>query len=222
MLYLVPTPIGNLQDITLRALDALRNADLIACEDTRHSGHLLRHYEIQTPTVSYHAHNEHKRAAELVERMASGENIALITDAGSPGISDPGFYLVRACIQAGIEVCALPGATAVIPALTVSGLPCERFVFDGFLPTKKGRKTRLEQLVLEPRTMVLFEAPHRIVRTLVDLANVLGPDRPAAVAREVSKSFEEVVRGTLCELRDAFASRSKVRGELVIVVGGAR
>jgi len=221
MLYLVPTPIGNLDDMTYRAVDTLKQADLIACEDTRTSGVLLNHYAIDTPTTSFHAHNEHDKTPHLVKRMRVGHDIALITDAGSPGISDPGFYLARACHEAGVPVSALPGATAFVPALTASGLPSDRFVFEGFLPRKKGRKTRLEELALEPRTLVVYESPYRLVRTLGDLAKALGSDRDAAVAREITKVHEEVRRGRLIELRRYYASESKVRGECVLVVDGA-
>lgn len=219
MLYLVPTPIGNLEDITLRALRVLREADAIACEDTRTSGVLLNHFGIDRPLVSYHDHNEASRAPQLVARMLGGERIALITDAGSPGISDPGFYLVRAALEAGVPVEALPGPTAFVPALAASGLPSERFAFEGFLPVKKGRQTRLRQLASEARTVVLYESPHRLVRTLADLGAALGADRPAAVARELTKKFEEVRRGTLAELHAYYAAQSKVRGEIVLVVG---
>ena len=221
MLYLVPTPIGNREDITLRALRILKEVDLIACEDTRHSAPLLRHYGIDTPRTSYHDHNERRAAPILVRRMLSGEKVALITDAGSPGLSDPGFYLVRACLRDGIEVTALPGATAVVPALTQSGLPCNRFVFEGFLPARKGRRKRLESLTGEPRTMVFYEGPHRLARTLSDLETVFGEDRRAVVARELTKIFEEVQRGTLAELREHYLPPMVVRGELVIVVEGA-
>ena len=222
MLVLVPTPVGNLEDVTLRALRILGEADLVACEDTRTSGVFLDHYGIETPRTSYHDHNERTKAPYLVERMQAGETVALITDAGSPGISDPGFYLVRACVQAGVRVEALPGATAFVPALTVSGLPTDRFVFEGFLPPKKGRQTRLKELAEEPRTLVLYESPHRLVKTLGQLAEHFGADRPAAVARELTKKFEEVERGTLEELGARFGERAKVRGEIVLVVGGKR
>ncbi len=222
MLYLVPTPIGNLQDITVRALDVLKSVDLIACEDTRTSSKLLNHYDIRVPRTSYHDHNERGRAPQLVEKMQAGQRVALISDAGSPGISDPGFYLVRACIEAGIKVEALPGPTAIIPALTVSGLPCERFVYEGFLPVKKGRQTRLTQLAEEPRTMVFYESPHRILKTLTNFETTFGTDRPAAVVREISKTFEEVQRGPLAVLKKYFAEKNKVKGEFVIVVGGKR
>ena len=221
MLYLVPTPIGNLDDITLRALRVLREVDLIACEDTRTSGHLLDHHDIDTPTTSYHEHNEREKAPELLTRMRARRDVALISDAGSPGISDPGFYLARACWEADIEVQALPGPTALIPALTGSALPSDRFVFEGFLPKKKGRQTRLTILATEPRTIVIYESPHRLLRTLNDLIEHLGPDRLAAVARELTKMHEEIERGTLEEVRSYFAGEKKVRGECVIVVRGA-
>ncbi|MEM1044026.1 MAG: 16S rRNA (cytidine(1402)-2'-O)-methyltransferase [Bacteroidota bacterium] len=222
MLYLVPTPIGNLEDVTLRALRILKEADLVACEDTRTSGVLLGHYGIETPRTSYHDHNERQKAPRLVERMQAGETVALVTDAGSPGVSDPGFYLVRACLQAGLPVEALPGPTAFVPALALSGLPTDRFAFEGFLPAKKGRQTRLQSLAGEERTLVFYESPHRLVKTLGQLAEHLGPDRPAAVARELTKKFEEVERGTLADLAGRFGERPKVRGEIVLVVGGAR
>ncbi len=220
MLYLVPTPVGNLEDITLRALRVLREADLVACEDTRTSGVLLAHYDIGTPRTSYHDHNERQKTPQLIARMQAGATVALITDAGTPGVSDPGFYLVRACVEAGIAVQALPGPTAFVPALVASGLPCERFVFEGFLPAKKGRQTRIEGLTTEPRTMVLYESPHRLVRTLGQLGEALGHDRPAAVARELSKAFEEVRRGTLAELGAHYGAQERVRGECVVLVAG--
>ena len=220
MLYLVPTPVGNLKDITLRALEVLEEVDLIACEDTRTSSILLNHYQIQTPRTSYHDHNERKKTPQLLSKMQAGTRIALITDAGSPGISDPGFYLTRACIEANIRVEALPGASAVIPALTVSGLPSDRFVFEGFLPVKKGRQKRLTQLAEEHRTMVFYESPHRLVKTLTQFAEKFGADRPAAVVRELSKTYEEVVRKSLEGLKKHFEGQTKVRGEIVIVVSG--
>jgi len=220
MLTLVPTPIGNLEDITLRALRVLKEVDLIACEDTRTSGVLLSHYDIRTATTSYHAHNEHKKTPQLIERMKAGQHLALITDAGTPGISDPGFYLTRACVQNDVPVEALPGASAVLPALTVSGLPCDRFVFEGFLPQKKGRQTRIRELSTDPRTLVLYESPYRIAKTLGQLAEVFGAERPAAVARELSKKFEEVRRGTLTALHAHYDAQNRVRGEIVLVVGG--
>lgn len=220
MLYLVPTPIGNLEDITMRALRILREVDLIACEDTRTSGILLSHYAIETPRTSYHEHNENRKAPQLIDRLRSGQSIALISDAGSPGISDPGFYLVRECMRNDIVVIPLPGPTAFVPALVASALPADRFAFEGFLPPKKGRQTRLETLREETRTMIVYESPHRLVRTLADLANTFGEDRPAAVAREITKKFEEIRRGTLAELHSYFGEQSKVRGEIVIVVAG--
>jgi 16S rRNA (cytidine1402-2'-O)-methyltransferase len=222
VLVLVPTPIGNLDDITLRALRVLEEADLVACEDTRTSGVLLDHFGIETPRTSYHDHNERRKAPQLVEQMQAGATVALITDAGSPGISDPGFYLVRECIRAGVPVEALPGPTAFVPALTLSGLPSDRFVFEGFLPAKKGRQTRIQELAEDERTTVLYESPHRIVKTLGQLAEHFGEDRPAAVVRELSKKFEEVERGTLQSLADHYGAQPKVRGEIVLIVGGNR
>jgi len=221
MLYLVPTPIGNLEDITLRALRVLNEVDLIACEDTRTSGVLLAHHAVNTPRTSYHDHNERQKAPHLVAQMQAGTRIALITDAGAPGISDPGFYLVRECIRHGIPVTALPGPTAFVPALTASGLPCDRFVFEGFLPAKKGRRTRLEALAQETRTLVLYESPHRLVKTLGECEAIFGPERPAAVGRELTKLYEEIRRGSLAELRAHYEAQAKVRGEAVLIVGGA-
>lgn len=221
MLTLVPTPIGNLEDITLRALRVLKESDLIACEDTRTTGVLLNHYEIETPMTSYHDHNERTKAPQLIARMAAGAHVALVTDAGTPGISDPGFYLVRECIRNGIVVSCLPGPTAFVPALVSSGLPSDRFVFEGFLPQKKGRRTRIDQLAIEPRTVILYESPHRITRTLSQLAEAFGPERPAAIGRELSKKFEEVRRGTLGELCEHVDAQERVRGEIVLVIGGA-
>ena len=221
MLYLVPTPIGNLDDITYRAVRTLREVDLIACEDTRTSGVLLNHYDIDTPTTAYHEHNEHDKTPHLVKRMRAGHDIAVISDAGAPGISDPGFYIARACWDANVKVQALPGPTALIPALTASALPSDRFVFEGFLPKKKGRQTRLQTLASEPRTLVIYESPYRLVRTLDDLIEHLGPDRMAAVARELTKKFEEIERGLLPEVREYFAETENLKGECVIVVHGA-
>jgi len=218
-LWLVPTPIGNLSDITLRALDTLRNVDLVLAEDTRTSGKLLKHYEIEVPMRSYHMHNEHKSAPKIVNELLAGSTIALICDAGSPGVSDPGFLLVRACVEANIPVHALPGATALIPAITLSGLPSERFVFEGFLPQKKGRQTRLESLVNESRTMVFYESPHRLVKTLTQLATHLGEERNVSVSRELSKKFEETVRGTLTSVLQHF-TETPPKGEFVIVLEG--
>lgn len=221
MLYLVPTPIGNLEDITLRALRVLQEVDLVACEDTRTSGVLLTHYNIDTPRTSYHDHNERRKAPHLIAQMQAGQDVALISDAGSPGISDPGFYLVRECVRHDIPVMALPGPTAFVPALTASGLPCDRFVFEGFLPPKKGRRKRLDALARETRTLVVYESPHRLAKTLTEFEAVFGPERPAAIGRELTKKFEEVRRGTLDELRRHYEAQPKVRGEVVIIVGGA-
>ncbi len=218
-LWLVPTPIGNLGDITFRAVEMLRKVDLILAEDTRTTGKLLKHYEIDTSMRSYHMHNEHKSVPKIIEELGLGSCIALVSDAGSPGISDPGFLLVRACIAADIPVHALPGATALIPALTLSGLPSERFVFEGFLPQKKGRLTRLKALESESRTIVFYESPHRLVKTLAQLAEHLGEQRNASVSRELSKKFEETVRGTLASVLDHFTETTP-KGEFVIVVEG--
>ncbi len=218
-LYVVPTPIGNLEDITLRALKVLNEVDLILAEDTRTSGILLKHFEIQKPMLSHHMYNEHKTTSGLADRVKSGEQIALISDAGTPGISDPGFLLVRECIREGVEVECLPGATAVIPALVVSGLPCDRFLFEGFLPPKKGRKTRMELLAKEERTIVFYESPYRLVKTLTQLIEFMGEDRKGSVSREISKKFEETIRGTLTELV-AFFTDNEPRGELVVVIEG--
>ena len=221
MLVLVPTPVGNLDDITLRALSALKGADVVACEDTRTTGTLFQHFGIDTPRLSFHIHNEHGRVGQLVERMQAGETVALVSDAGTPGISDPGFLLVRAAAEAGLRVEVLPGPTAFVPALVASGLPTDRFVFEGFLPHKKGRQTRLAALAAETRTVVLYESPHRLVKLLGQLAEHCGPDRPAAVAREISKLHEETRRGTLAELAAHYGAQAKVRGEIVVVLGGA-
>ncbi|GAB3009757.1 16S rRNA (cytidine(1402)-2'-O)-methyltransferase [Niabella terrae] len=220
MLYLVPTPIGNLKDITLRALELLREVDLILAEDTRTTSHLLNHYQIGKPLTPYHQHNEHKILDHLVQQLEAGRNMALVTDAGTPGISDPAFLLVRACVQHQIEVQSLPGATAFVPALVNSGLPTNRFCFEGFLPLKKGRRSLLESLKTEPRTLIFYESPMRLVKTLRELATVFGADRPASVSRELTKLYEETRRGTLEELAAYFEQKS-VKGELVIVVGGA-
>ncbi|MBT8283038.1 MAG: 16S rRNA (cytidine(1402)-2'-O)-methyltransferase [Muriicola sp.] len=220
-LYLVPTPIGNLEDITLRAIRILKEVDLILAEDTRNSGKLLQHYEISSPMQSYHMHNEHKVVDSLVRRLKGGESLALISDAGTPGISDPGFLLTRACIESGIQVECLPGATAIIPALVNSGLPSERFVFEGFLPVKKGRQTRLLSLKEEGRTMIFYESPHKLLRTLDDLISNLGENRPASVSRELTKIYEETVRGSLAEILNYY-KENPVKGEFVIVVGGKK
>lgn len=220
MLYLVPTPVGNLEDITFRALNVLRSVDLILAEDTRTSGILLKHYEIKNSLMSHHKFNEHGTSAGIVNRLLAGENVALISDAGTPGISDPGFFLVREAVRAGVEVQCLPGATAFVPALVSSGLPCDRFAFEGFLPQKKGRQTLLQSLSGEQRTMVFYESPRRLVKTLGQFVEVFGPDRPCSVAREISKVHEEHVRGTLAEVFGHF-NAVEPKGEIVIVVGGA-
>ncbi len=219
ILYVVPTPVGNMEDITLRALRILKEADLILAEDTRTSGKLLKHYDIHNHLQSHHKFNEHGTSQAVVERLKAGETIALISDAGTPGISDPGFYLVREAVAAGIEVQCLPGATALIPALVSSGLPDDRFCFEGFLPQKKGRQTRLESLREETRTMVFYESPYRVVKTLQQFAEVFGDDRKVSCCREISKVHEESVRGTLAEVIAHF-KETEPRGEFVIVVGG--
>lgn len=220
MLYLVPTPVGNREDISARALRLLQEADLILAEDTRTSKPLLLHYGIDTPLRAYHAHNEHKVVAQLVSELAEGASFALITDAGTPGISDPGFLLVRACRAAGVAVSCLPGPTAFVPALAASGLPCDRFHFEGFLPHKKGRQTRLQYLGELPHTFVLYESPHRIVKLLGQLAEHCGPTRAACVAREISKLHEEITTDSLEALLAHYEAKGKVRGEIVVVVAG--
>ena len=220
ILYVVPTPVGNLEDITLRALRILREADLILAEDTRTSGILLKHYDIHNQLLSHHKFNEHGTSAAIVERLKAGQTIALISDAGTPGISDPGFFLVREAVNAGIDVQCLPGATAFVPALVASGLPDDRFCFEGFLPQKKGRQTRLQSLSQELRTMVFYESPYRLLKTLQQFSEVFGYERRACVAREISKVHEECVRGTLSELIAHFTEHTP-RGEIVIVVSGA-
>lgn len=219
-LYLVPTPIGNLEDITLRALRILKEeVDIILCEDTRTSGNLLRHYGIDKRLVAHHLHNEHQTTERIIQQLEAGQRMALVTDAGTPGISDPGFLLVRACVDAGIQVETLPGPTAFIPALVNSGLPCDRFFFEGFLPHKKGRATRIEYLAGLENTLVLYESPFRLAKTLEQLANKFGPDRKAAVSRELTKLFEENRRGTLAELCDHY-QKNTPKGEIVIIVEG--
>lgn len=218
-LIVVPTPIGNLEDITLRAINVLKNCDLILAEDTRTSGFLLKHFGIETRMQSHHKFNEHQTATHVAERIKAGETIALISDAGTPAISDPGFLLVRACVQEGVEVECLPGATAFVPALVMSGLPNDRFCFEGFLPQKKGRQTRLKELSEESRTMVFYESPYRVVKTLTQLSEFLGESRNASVSREISKMFEETVRGTLSELTTHFTA-NEPKGEFVIIVEG--
>lgn len=218
-LFVVPTPVGNLEDITLRAINVLKTCDLILAEDTRTSSVLLKHYGIETKMQSHHKFNEHQTAEYIAERLKGGENIALISDAGTPAISDPGFLLVRACVQAGVDVECLPGATAFVPALVESGLPNDRFCFEGFLPQKKGRQTRLKELSEEKRTMVFYESPYRVQKTLSQLAEYFGDDRQASVSREISKKFAETLRGTLAELLVHF-TENEPRGEFVIVVEG--
>lgn len=219
-LYLVPTPVGNLEDITMRALRVLREADLILAEDTRTSGNLLKHFDIKNAMLSYHKFNEHKTVESIVERLLAGQTIAVVSDAGTPGISDPGFLVAREAIKAGIEVITLPGATAFVPALVSSGLPCDRFCFEGFLPQKKGRQTRLQALAEETRTMIFYESPHRIVKALTQFIEVFGPERQVSVCREISKIHEESVRGTLQEVLQHF-TETEPRGEFVIVVSGS-
>lgn len=219
MLYLVPSPIGNLADITYRAVEVLKNADLILAEDTRTSSVLLNHYGINKPLSSYHQHNEHKISSHLADQMAAGKVIALLTDAGTPGISDPAYLLVRECIKNNIKVECLPGATAFVPALVNSGLPMDSFCFEGFLPLKKGRQTFLKRMALEERTMIFYESPMRLLRTLKDLAEYLGDDRQCCVSRELTKKFEENKRGTLQEVFDHFNAKT-VKGEIVITVAG--
>lgn len=220
-LYLVPTPIGNLDDITFRAVKVLKEVDLILAEDTRNSGKLLKHFEIHTPMQSHHMHNEHKTVEGIVRQIENGKTIALISDAGTPAISDPGFLLTRACVEAGIEVDCLPGATAFVPALVNSGLPNDKFVFEGFLPVKKGRQTRLKFLAEETRTIILYESPHKLLKTLGQFVEYFGEDRPISVSREISKLHEETVRGTVVEVLAHFEAKPP-KGEIVIVVGGKK
>lgn len=219
MLYIVPTPIGNLADITRRAIETFKEVDFILAEDTRTTGILLKHLEISKPMMAYHQHNEHKVLQKVVDRIKSGENAALVSDAGTPGISDPAFLIIRECIREGIEVSCLPGPVAFIPALVASGLPCERFVFEGFLPHKKGRQTRLSALAEETRTMVFYESPHRLLKTLTQFSDFFGSDRQASVSREISKVFEEHIRGSLEEIIRHF-TENPVKGEFVVVVAG--
>ena len=219
ILYLVPTPVGNMEDMTMRAIRILKEADLVLAEDTRTSGILLKHFGIQNHLMSHHKFNEHGTSAGIVERLKGGQTIALISDAGTPGISDPGFLLAREAIAADIEVQTLPGATAFVPALISSGLPCDRFTFEGFLPQKKGRQTRLKSLCEEPRTMIFYESPYRLVKTLEQFAEVFGADRQVSVCREISKVHEESVRGTLTEVIAHF-KQTAPKGEIVIVLAG--
>lgn len=218
-LYIVPTPIGNLEDITLRAINVLKNVDVVLAEDTRTSGQLLKHLGISKPMHSYHIHNEHQTVTRVVERILKGETMALVSDAGTPAVSDPGFLLVRECIKEGIAVECLPGPTAFVPALVNSGLPSDRFTFEGFLPHKKGRQTRLQNLTSEERTMIFYESPHRLVKALQQFVEFFGPDRQVSVARELTKIYEENVRGTLLEVI-AYFSEKTIKGEIVIILAG--
>ncbi|MCE7058996.1 16S rRNA (cytidine(1402)-2'-O)-methyltransferase [Dyadobacter sp. CY343] len=218
-LYIVPTPIGNLEDITLRAINVLKSVDAVLAEDTRTSGSLLKHLGISKPLHSYHIHNEHQTVTRIVDRILKGETMALVSDAGTPAISDPGFLLVRECIKQGVDVECLPGPTAFVPALVNSGLPCDRFTFEGFLPHKKGRQTRLQNLVGEERTMIFYESPHRLLKALQQFVEYFGADRQVCVSRELTKIFEENVKGTLQEVIDYFTPKT-VKGEIVIVLAG--
>jgi 16S rRNA (cytidine1402-2'-O)-methyltransferase len=220
-LYLVPTPIGNLKDITFRAIEVLQEVDLILAEDTRTSGKLLKHFEITTQMHSHHMHNEHKTTAAIVARIKSGQSVALISDAGTPAISDPGFLLTRACVEAGIEVDCLPGATAFVPALVNSGLPNDKFVFEGFLPPKKGRQTRLKLLSQETRTIIFYESPHKLLKTLAQIIEYFGEDRPVSVSREISKLHEQTIRGTAQEVLSVFEAKAP-KGEIVLIVGAKK
>ena len=219
MLYIVPTPIGNLKDITLKALEVLKEVDLILAEDTRTTSHLLNHYQVTKPISPYHQHNEHKILHHLIEQLLAGKKMALVTDAGTPGISDPAFLLIRECIKKGIKTECLPGATAFVPALVNSGIPSNRFVFEGFLPLKKGRQSFLRSLADEERTMIFYESPLRLVKTLEDLIQFFGSERPCCVCREITKMFEENKRGTLKEVCDYFSQKT-VKGEIVLIVQG--
>lgn len=219
-LYIVPTPVGNMADMTPRAVEVLKQASLVLAEDTRTSAPLMQRFGIDTPMQSHHKYNEHDTSAALASRILAGENIALISDAGTPGISDPGFMLSRECRRLGVDVITLPGPTAFVPALVNSGLPCDRFVFEGFLPQKKGRASRIKTLAEDERTFIIYESPLRLVKTLAQLAEACGDDRPASVSREISKMYESTVRGTLAELTNHF-SANQPKGEIVIVVGGA-
>lgn len=218
-LYLVPTPIGNLEDITLRAINILKSVDVILAEDTRTSGFLLKHLGISKPLQSYHIHNEHQTVQRIIQRILKGETMALVSDAGTPAVSDPGFLLVRECLKNGIDIECLPGPTAFVPALVNSGLPTDRFTFEGFLPHKKGRQTRLTELKEEERTMIFYESPHRLVKSLEQFSEYFGADRQASVSRELTKLYEETIRGTLTEIIAYFAEKT-IKGEIVIVVAG--
>lgn len=220
-LFIVPTPIGNLKDMTYRAVEVLKTVDLILAEDTRTSGKLLKHFEISTPLQSHHMHNEHKTVEGLINKLKGGTTIALISDAGTPAISDPGFLMTRACIENNIEVDCLPGATAFVPALVNSGLPNDKFVFEGFLPVKKGRQTRLQTLAEETRTMIFYESPHKLIKTLTNFCEYFGEDRPVSVSREMTKLYEETIRGTAKEVLVHYTNKPP-KGEIVIVVGGKK
>lgn len=218
-LYLVPTPIGNLKDITLRALEVLKAVDLILAEDTRTSGKLLKYFEINTPMQSHHMHNEHQSLNGVLQKLATGMEIAVISDAGTPAISDPGFLLVRACVAQGVEIECLPGATAFVPAVVASGLPCDRFVFEGFLPVKKGRQSKLQQLALENRTIILYESPHKLLKTLTQMVSFFGGERQISISRELTKLYEETKRGSVIELLEYY-TKNPVKGEIVLVISG--
>jgi len=220
-LYIVPTPIGNLEDITLRAIKVLKEVDLILAEDTRTSGKLLKHFEIGTQMQSHHMHNEHKTVDAIIQKLKNGISIALISDAGTPAISDPGFLLIRACVEHNIEVDCLPGATAFVPALVNSGLPNNKFVFEGFLPVKKGRQTRLKLLAQETRTIIFYESPHKLIKTLAHFCEYFGEDRPISVSRELTKLYEETIRGTAKEILEHYTNKPP-KGEIVIVVAGRK
>ncbi|HKJ32225.1 MAG TPA: 16S rRNA (cytidine(1402)-2'-O)-methyltransferase [Balneolales bacterium] len=219
-LFIVATPIGNLDDFSNRAIQTLKDVDFIACEDTRTSSVLLHKFQIQKPTFSFHQHNEHAKVKKIIDLLNSGHNVAVISDAGMPGISDPGFLAVRAAHQASHKVTVIPGPSAVITAIIASGLPCDRFVFEGFLPAKKGRKTRIEELSQEERTIVLYESPYRIKKLIDQLIPVFGEDRLAALTRELTKKFEEIIRGSLAEIRDAIATNKNIKGEMTLVIAG--
>ena len=220
-LYIVPTPIGNLEDMTFRAVSVLKAADLILAEDTRTSGKLLKHFQIDTNMKSHHMHNEHKMVHRVVEQIKGGDTVALISDAGTPAISDPGFLLTRACIENNIDIECLPGATAFVPALVNSGLPNDKFVFEGFLPVRKGRQTRLKRLAEETRTIIFYESPHKLLKTLTHFVEFFGEDRPISVSRELTKLFEETIRGSVQEVLDYYTNKPP-KGEIVIVVGGKK
>ncbi len=219
ILYVVPTPVGHLDDMTFRAINVLREADLILAEDTRTTGKLTAHFDITTPKQAFHMHNEHKVVERYVKGLQQGQNIALVSDAGTPGISDPGFLLIRAAVQADVEVITLPGATAFVPALVNSGLPCDTFYFEGFLPPKKGRQTKLESIAASTKTVVLYESPHKIEKTLVQIVEFCGAERPVTISREISKKFEETLRGSASELLSIVQERGGLKGELVVCIG---